>query len=224
MKLFAFSLLATLFFAFSSCLEIVDDISINEDGSGTFKYTVNLSSSKVKINSILALDSLDGKKVPSLSSIEQKLDDIKLALTTKDGISNVNFQSDYTNYIFKLSCNFNSLEELQLAVKELAVKENKGKDIPELHASWIKFQNDSLTRSVPHITIEKASQINKRDTDLLKEGSYTSITRFNKEVDTFSNNFAKLSKNRRAVMIRTNPYLLTQNPQYLDNDIFLQTE
>ena len=54
----------------SACIEILDDIKFNADGSGTFKYTINLSSSKVKINSILALDSLDGKKVPSKNEIQ----------------------------------------------------------------------------------------------------------------------------------------------------------
>ena len=45
------------------------------------KYTVNLSSSKVKIGSILALDSLDGKKVPSLDEIKQKVTEFKLKLS-----------------------------------------------------------------------------------------------------------------------------------------------
>ena len=62
-----------VFFVISSCIEILDDITFNLDGSGTFKYTLNLSSSQVKINSILALDSLDGNKVPSLEEIQQKI-------------------------------------------------------------------------------------------------------------------------------------------------------
>ena len=53
-------------FGLSSCIEIIDDLSLKSDGSGTFKYSVNLSSSKIKVNSILALDSIDGKKVPSM--------------------------------------------------------------------------------------------------------------------------------------------------------------
>ena len=68
----AFFILITL----SSCIEIIDDISFNEDGSGTFKYNINLSSSKVKINSALALDSIDGKKVPSRLEIEAKIGDV----------------------------------------------------------------------------------------------------------------------------------------------------
>ncbi len=221
MKILIYSIFTVLLFAFSACIEIIDDITINEDGSGTFKYTVNLSSSKVKINSILALDSLDGKKVPSLKQIQEKLTKIITELKTKNGISNVRFTSDYSNFIFKLNCDFNSLDELQIAIKDLAVKENNGKEIPELNHDWISYQNDSLVRSVPQITVAKTSKINQRDSDLLKEGHYTSITRFSKEVDSFSNGSAKLSKNKKAVMVRTNPYLLTKKPQLLDNVIYL---
>ena len=59
--LFLFLFLASL----SSFIEILDDITFNADGSGELNYTINLSSSKLKINSILALDTLNGKKVPN---------------------------------------------------------------------------------------------------------------------------------------------------------------
>ena len=51
----------------------MDELTIHDDGSGTLKYAINLSSSRVKVNSILALDSLDGKKVPSIEEIKTKV-------------------------------------------------------------------------------------------------------------------------------------------------------
>lgn len=222
MKLLFVSLLVILFSTLSSCIEIIDDITVNNDGSGTFKYTVNLSSSKVKINSILSLDSLDGKKVPSISDISSKLSKLEDQLAEQEGISNLNFTSDYTNFIFKINCDFSSLKNLQAAVKEIALKENNGKAIPELDIEWLIFENNYLIRSIPHITIAKASQINKTDTDLMKEGVYTSITRFENEVTESENKSARISKNKKAVMVRTNPYLLIQNPQLLDNTIHIK--
>ena len=70
-----------VFFTMSSCIEIIDDLTFKSDGSGTFKYTLNLSASKLKVNSILALDSLDGKKVPSIQEIKDK---IKLSESVSD--------------------------------------------------------------------------------------------------------------------------------------------
>ena len=55
----------------------------------------------------------------------------------------------------------------------------------------------------------------------MEQGNYTSISRFERMVDKFDNTSATLSKNKMAVMIRTNPYALTQNSTILENTIYL---
>jgi hypothetical protein len=40
---------------FTSCIEIWDDLTLNNDGTGTLRYKINLSESKVTVNSIFAL-------------------------------------------------------------------------------------------------------------------------------------------------------------------------
>ncbi len=211
----------SLLISLTSCIEIIDDLSLNEDGSGTFKYNINLSSSKVKINSLLALDSLDGKRVPSLEEISEKFNNVVDLLRTKEGISEVTFSADYNNYIFKLKCDFSSLSALQNAIHEVIKSENGNKSLPELEETWLTFEEDKLVRSIPQITVQKAKEINTEDRALLKNGSYTSITRFYKEVDQCENDRCVVSKNRMAVMLRTDPYSLTQNPNLLDNAIYL---
>ena len=122
-------LFAAVLVSLSSCIEIIDDISLNDDGSGTLKYNINLSASKVKINSILALDSLNGKKVPSREEIQSKIDHFKSIFEKKEGISNVVITSDYTNYMFKLSCDFASVKLLQSAIKKTLQDEVKDDQI-----------------------------------------------------------------------------------------------
>ena len=217
-----FLLFFTLFlFGLSSCIEIIDDITINEDGSGTFKYSINLSSSKVKINSVLALDSLEGEKVPSVDEIAEIADRVVALLKEQEGITNVDFNSNYTDFVFRLECDFSSLETLQQVIKTLIVSESKHNDLPELEKPWITYNQEKLVRSIPTITIKKASEINKPDIDLLKQGMYTSITRFHKDVAKMDNPSGVISKNKRAVMVRATPYSLIQNPKLLDNTIFL---
>lgn len=221
MKLMKLLCAMTLFLSLTSCIEIIDDLSISGDGSGTFKYHINLSSSKIKINSILALDSLDGKKVPSIAEIQSRADKIVKQLKEQNGITNVVFDANYTDFIFKVTCDFNNLNQLQSAIVNVIKSESKEKEIPELNHTWVSFSQNTLKRSVPQITIKKAQSINKNDSDLLKQGSYTSITRFEKEIERIENENANLSKNKKAVMIRTDPYSLTQNPHLLDNMIYL---
>lgn len=208
-------------FSLTSCIEILDDLTLNNDGSGTFKYTINLSSSKVKVNSILALDSLDGKKVPSIDEISDKIDNVVDKLKEQEGISNVQMESNYDDFIFKLQCDFTSINILQDAVTNIIKIEAKKSDLKDFDTRWLSYEDDKLTRSIPQITIEKTSQLKKEDAELLKEGSYTTITRFERDVESYENENAKKAKNNRAVMLRTNAYSLTQSPNLLDNTIYL---
>lgn len=219
-KIQAFFYLISLLL-FTSCIEIIDDLTINDDGSGTFKYNINLSSSKVKINSILALDSLDGRRVPSIEEIKTTLARVISIFEVQPGISAVTIEENYTDFIFKLSCDFESLNSLQNAIKEVVKTEVKDLDVSELNASWVEFNGTTMSRSVPQITLKKTSELTQSDAELLKNGSYTSITRFQREIEKFDNVNGTLSKNQRAIMLRCDPYALTQNYHLLDNRIYL---
>lgn len=205
----------------SSCIEIIDDVQMNNDGSGTFKYTINLSASKVKITSILALDSLDGKKVPSRTEITDRISAISKKLASKSGISNVSIDPDMISYVFKLRCDFSSISALQNAIKEIVKEESKDQQIKELDHNWMVWDGSKLIRSIPDITVGQAKKLKSEDIELLKQGNYTSITRFERPVDRFENENAALSNNKLAVMIKTNPYLLSQNYNLLENTIYL---
>jgi hypothetical protein len=210
-------------FGLSSCIEIIDDLSLKSDGSGTFKYSVNLSSSKIKVNSILALDSIDGKKVPSMDDIKQKIDQFIKTLDAQNGISNVKVEENYTDFIFKFQCDFTSVLTLQEGLKQSIVILSKEKSIPQLDHNWLTWDGNKLVRSIPEITGKKINEINDTDIELLKKGSYTSITRFDKVVEKFENQAAQLSKSKMAVMVKTDTYRLKENQEILENTIYLTT-
>lgn len=216
---FLFSLMLLL--GLSACVEVIDDLSFNADGSGTYRYNVNMSSSKVKINSLLALDSLNGKKVPSIEEIQTKVNEVIQKLKAQPGIHNVTFSENYTDYIFKLQFDFESLELMQKALQEIAEQEIDASEITNESPQWLVFENDMLVRSIPKTTVDYSKQIPSEDLALLKDGSYTSITRFDAEISSFSNPNGTLSKNKKAVMVRTDPHSLVENPSKLDNTIYL---
>lgn len=203
----------------SSCIEIIDDVSMNNDGSGTVKYTINLSSSKIKVNSYLALDSLNGKKVPSIQDIETKIEEYQKKLQNKEGISNVLVESNFTDFIFKFQCDFENVQLLQKAIKDIVASENK--DWVNDEHVWLTWNENEFSRSTPALSSTISDRLKRDDIELLKNGSYISITRFEKPIEKQTNANAKISANRLAVMIRTNPYLLTQNTEILKNTIYL---
>ena len=209
-----------LFLSLASCIEISDDISFKTDGSGTFKYVVNLSSSKVKVNSILSLDSLDGKKIPSIYQLKEKIEQYKEKIDSKEGISNVKLDANFTDFIFKFSCDFSSVTTLQNAFKDL-LNEFKMKSSKIDEVNWLLFEKNKVVRSVPILSLDLTSRLKKEDSEDLKKGKYTSISRFDRPIERFDNSVAKLSANKMAVMIQTTPFSLIQNIKLLENTIYL---
>jgi hypothetical protein len=213
----------SLIFIFVSCIEINDDLKINSDGSGTFKYVVNLSESKTKLNTMLALDSLDGKKVPSLDEIKEIIAEYKMKIASKNGISNVSVETDFTNFILRFSCDFDDVVSLQKAIREIAIEKDKKQEFKEINHTWLEFEDNKLIRSVPNLTTETIQKLKKEDSEALKNGKYTSVTRFDKEIEKCENPKAIISKNGTACMIKTSPYLLLKNLDILENTIYLSS-
>lgn len=220
MRYFVF-LVSFLLLGLTSCIDIIDDLSVKSDGTGTLKYTVNLSSSRVKVNSILALDSLDGKKVPSIDEIKVKIDQFIKTLDAQNGISNVKVDANYTDYIFKFHCDFGSVSQLQDGLKNAIVILSKEKSIAQLDHNWLSWDGTKLVRSIPEITGRKIKELKDSDVEQLKKGTYMSITRFDRVVDKFENREAQLNKSKTAVMVKTDTYRLKENQDVLENIIYL---
>ena len=209
-------------FSLSSCIEIVDDIKLNADGSGTINYNINLSASKVKINSIFALDSLDGKKMPSREEVRQQILNFKNIFEKKEGILDVALDMDFENFLFKWKVDFSNLEALQLAVKSSVVEITGKEELFPENSIWLTFKGDKMTRSIPEVKNNNLKKLKVEEIELLHQGSYISITRFDKEVPKFDNPKAVLSKNKKAVMIKADAYSLSQDFNILENNIYLQ--
>jgi hypothetical protein len=221
MRLMIYILSIITVFSMSSCIEIIDDLTLNSDGTGSFKYTINLSASKIKINSILALDSLDGKKVPSIEEIKQKVNHFKTKFEAKAGISNLTVESNYTDYIFKIKCDFSSLSALQDAVHQVIIDEKLDHNIKEISENWITWDGQKLIRNIPDYTINRSKNLTDNEVEQLKQGKYTSVTRFDRPIDKYLNTNAKLAPSKLAIMLQTNTYSLLQNINLLENTIYL---
>ena len=199
----------------------MDELTIHDDGSGTLKYAINLSSSRVKVNSILALDSLDGKKVPSIDEIKTKVSLFKKTLSLQNGISNISISENYVDFIFKFECDFTSIDLLQEGLRKTFSITLNDKSILASDFSWLFWDSKVLERSVPSIATNKLNGITENDLSLLKTGTYTSITRFDRGVERFENPLSKLSKDKKALMLRTDIYSLKEKHSLLENTIYL---
>jgi len=207
----------------SSCVDIFDELILHADGSGTYKYTVNLSASKVKINSVLALDSLDGRRVPKLQEIKDKIALYQSKLESKDGISNVKVDANYTDFVFKISCDFISVTALQNGIRDVIMEESKDKSDPIFAETWLTWDGQKLVRSVPDFQAP-LHKLKPEDQELLKTGKYIVVSRFDTPVEKCDNATAQISPTKTAVMVKSTPFAIAQNPAVLKNTIYLSGE
>lgn len=211
-----FIALIFLLFSLTSCIELLDDITLNKDGSGVFKFNVNLSSSKVETNTILALDSINGQPVPKKDDIEAEIKSFKTKLEKQPGISNVVIETNWQDLIIKFSCNFESVENLQTGLKNSITKEELKQDF-----NWLSLDGKCLKRNTPNILITNFFSSNYLKPEKLKLGTYTSITRFDTEIKKYDNQKSVISKSKKAIMIKTDTESLFNNTSILNNKICL---
>ena len=202
----------------TSCVELIDEIQLNNDGSGKFKYVINLSQSRSNVSSMLLLDSINGKKNLKLPEIKQKINSFKLTLAKQEGISNVIVVENYTDYIIKFECNFENLDKLKKAFENSLQESNTTKKTE----NWVNFDKKLFYRTTPEYAVSFLKDFYVNYGEKLKNGSYTSIVRFQNEIYSFSNKLSLKSKSNMAIMTKVTPKELVENPYVLDNNIVIK--
>lgn len=212
-------LLSSIFL--TSCFDIIEEINLNRDGSGEITLTVNLSKSKTKLASIMMLDSINGHKVPGKNDIEHALDEAVYFLRDAEGISNITKSQDFENYIFSIQCHFKSVENIDGIIAELT-KNLKVKPLMvsfDYNASQKTFAKQYSHK--PELTKEFKS-LKQDDQKVFHDASYVSISRFEQEVASTSNTNAKISKSKKAVMLRASAMDVINGNINLTNQIQLK--
>lgn len=221
-KPFFFLLFFTGVFLLSGCFEIVEDITLRKNGSGTFSYTINLSQSKARLDGILKLDSTSGYRVPRKKEIDENILKAKTTLEKSPGITNVTTSSDWLNYIFTLKFDFNSVNNLNLAVETVSAElASDHKRIPEA-ADNFAFTGKTFDRKSHYDAKVQSPKLTAQDKEILKDATYACIFRFEDMVVTNSNKDAKVSKSGKSVMLKLNMLQLATGQKSIVNKTILK--
>ncbi len=216
-----FPVFGFLILMLSGCFEIVEDITIHNNGTGTFFYTINLSQSKNRLDGIMQMDSTDGYRVPQRKEIDDNILKAKTTIEKSPGITNVATTSDWVNYIFSLKFDFNSINNLNLAVETVSQELAKDhKRIPEA-ADNFAFTGKAFDRKSHYDAKTQSAKLTAKDKEILKDASYTCIFRFDQSVNTCSNKDTKISKSGKSVMIKLNMLQLALGQKSIINKIIL---
>ena len=193
-------LFCSLFF-FSSCFQVIEEISVKNDGSGDMQLTFNLSQSKSKLASIMLLDSINGYKVPSEKDIQQYMNETVDFLKKSPGISNIKKSVDLRNYIFSVSFSFREIANVNGITQKLVSKQ-KIKS-PGNNYSFEKTAGN-FKRIYAHSAEMKTAynKLKAKDKEIFKTAGFTSIFRFDKTIASSSNKSSKISPSGKAVMLK----------------------
>ncbi len=220
MRKTAYLLLFAILICFTGCFEIIEQISLKEDGSGNFQLVLNLSQSKTKINSFMKMKTVNGHPVPDKEEVRQKIADIANAASKTPGISAVKTNIDFDNYIATLTCNFTKVTQLNSIVKNINAA-NKGDakyaekffDYDPVTATFSRFSKVSLK--------DNYKKMSNADREVFAGANYTSIYKFDSPIESETNKNAKISPSKKAVMLKTGAMDIITNTTVLENRIKL---
>ncbi len=205
----------------SSCFDIVEDVTLKGNGSGSIKATANLSKSRTKVASLMKLDKVDGVKIPKEADIRKEMGEVVVLLRKTPGISNVKETLDFDNYIATLSCDFTSVSALNAFTTTLS------KHFKANFSGYSSYAYDAKTGTFERKSAynaeakKKLDQLSAESKKSFSDAFYSAIYRFEKPVKSVSNNQAKISSNKKATMLKVSALQVMEGKVNLSNKIQL---
>jgi len=221
LKIKKISVFGILLFFLTGCFEILEEVNFNKDGSGQVTLTLNFSRSKTKLNSIKLLDSINGYKIPSEKEIEKQFAKITKTIKASKGITNVSNSLNFDDYIFTISCDFNTVNALNTVISNFSSKSEAAKIKNQKHFSYDKHTH-TFTRNYHYDLVKEFKKINATDREIFNNASVTTIYRFQEIIKSSKNKTAKISGNKKALFLRIDAQDILSNKNTIKNQIKLQ--
>lgn len=215
------ALIYTLFISilFTSCFEIIEEVNLNQDGSGSFEYTLNMSQSRKEINSLRQLDSFRNYHIPTEDELNQSINEGLAILKTCDGISSVSLSRDYENYVFRLKFNFDTITNLNQAISK-TFGGMAHRALP-FQASF-DWNNTSYQRNSDFHESGAFEDLSLQNRKVMSTSHYINIVRLPGEVKAVLNPRAKVSGNKKAVFLKSNILQLIKGNEAMQNTILMK--
>ena len=204
--------------SFQGCFEVVEQIQLKKDGSGSFQLTFNLSQSKAKINSMLKLQTVNGHPVPTKDAITARIKGVENTIAKTEGISNVKTSIDFDNYIFVISYDFTSVAQLNKSIKNIKQKENlSGAMLDDNYAYDAKSKIFQRKNKVDLKALY--AKMSNADKEVFSGANYTCIYKFEAPVIAATNKDSKIAANKKAVLLRETTLDLLTEKKSIENKI-----
>jgi len=219
-KIIKYFFLFCIFLSLTSCFDIIDKINLKADGSGEYAVILNASKSKTRLQSISKMETINGKKVPKKSEIENKVNQASNVFKSVPGISNVKTSLDFDNFIIKLSCNFKKIENINTGLEQLKAKNIIGKTVPTQLYKQNVAEKTFIRNKIGSYKNEY-DKLSKADKEVFSDATYTSILQFENVIKSQTNNSYTVSPNKKAIKLNGNILDFILQKQQIQNSISL---
>ena len=206
----------TILFSLSSCFEIIEELDLKKDHSGDFTYTLNMSASRLELNTILKLDSFKGRAIPSAKDITADMDKVILLIRQSSGINKAVYTKNWEDYIFEFKISFDSLAALDRALNQTYQKLSKSK---EPLKDRLLMANGLLKRTSRLNRLSWFKKLNSKEVQDLSKANYTCVYRFQEKIKSQSNTHANTSKNGMASLLKSDIKSLLKQQKSVANTI-----
>ncbi len=231
-KLLGWLSLAAVTFLLSGCLHIVEEVTINKNGSGSYKMTMDMNEMKSMLDALksmgdseeeekensekeeVTVEVEDGEGENSMAQLGTELSSVSNSLRGIEGISNVKEINDTSTYVFGYSFDFQNIEALNKAIRiinrekyDTKVEEAfrfKGGTFERLNAADIGEQFKKTLADAEEESEEGNMDMMK---SFFSSMTYKQIYRFpGSQIKKSSNPLSEMSSDGQAVTILIKPF------------------
>lgn len=128
--------IVVILLSLSSCIEVIEEIQINKDKSGSLSYRVESNQIGFLLNKLTAFIDIAFE-----DQLQSKVEEIALLLKQKDGIKHVEFKINRNTIDYELYCEFSDSKKLNEAFYEVF-----GYKKTILSPSYLKVSNNSVKK------------------------------------------------------------------------------
>ncbi len=183
-----------LSFTATGCLDMVEEISLNDDGSGTYVYSMDVSKLVEQMKPLANFDSTG----QMMNDMNKSFDSIYTSYTQKyegiAGVTNVRYDKSTTD-LYKITLDFKDIDVLN-AVVDINKTEESEKNLYSWSKGRFNRKDGGISISDELLggedNIEMANQF-------LADMKYSLIYHFPGAVKSMSNKLAELSDNDQTV-------------------------
>ncbi len=210
-----------LTFCMTSCFDVIEEVTVNDDFSGNYGVTVNMSKSKSQLDKLMLKDSIQGEKIPNKADINKEIDNVTAKLKNNSAFSNVVVKKDFDNYIFSVKFDFTHVNEVEKGIREIMKSFNAGEKLlngVHLYASGTSPKE--LKRVVDPSLIDDANkQLNTWARSEIEDANLVSIYRLSSEIKSYSNKLCKLSTSKKSLFLKVKLLDVINGVSSIENEI-----